>query len=704
MSESGGDAAAAAATDRSSGRSWKKMLLQAVIFQVVMRFLSSRVSQRQPQSPLGGEVIPTLKNAYTTNTTFDVYVYLTTNHSAELRDLRFTEQPVWFVSSEQYKYDRRAVARKTENVIEYSISSSVFRAILHQRFQLNASDSCSGNVSSSDPRFLVTGSTGRLLDRFSGLSKIRQMNALKKSFISIYLVAFGVPHKMYSKIPACVNVPNNAHEAHSCLQSYDTMQSDALEHIVRGQVNLIEYVKPFHDDDLQNLWLGTSEKEGETQHSDSTNMSHHANQLQPHWKNHIDIRFVVDYAPLTPQALANPHLRHMIKVLPEEGVFLPILQPSDMWLLERNYVLLNETQLMNPVFNLTLTLNSLNMFWWSIQSQFSEIWNPSSEQSTNPWIALQRQSQGETFMLKRVMLDTNPYVLAFSAVFMLLHSVFSFLAVKNDIQFWHRNESMEGLSMLTILFNFFCDIVVALYLYDSKETSLLVLFEIGLGLVLSAWKVTKAMSFSIAWQTGKWMPAIVVKDRHSYVESETKKYDRIAIRFMSMLLFPCMMAYAVYALRYKKFRSWYSYFISTLAGTVYTFGFITMTPQLYINYKLKSVDHLPWRAFTYKALNTFVDDVAAFIIDMPWMHRLACFRDDIIFFCYLYQRWIYSGNKKRESELSVKSISDGSNESREAADEQQGRITELEPTRTPGPHTSVHDTLTRRNVGRIIDS
>lgn len=52
-----------------------------------------------------------------------------------------------------------------------------------------------------------------------------------------------------------------------------------------------------------------------------------------------------------------------------------------------------------------------------------------------------------------------------------------------------------------------------------------------------------------------------------------------------------------------------------------------MTPQLYINYKLKSVDHLPWRAFTYKALNTFVDDIAAFIIDMPLMHRLACFRD-----------------------------------------------------------------------------
>ncbi|CDJ53722.1 cleft lip and palate associated transmembrane protein 1, putative [Eimeria brunetti] len=47
------------------------------------------------------------------------------------------------------------------------------------------------------------------------------------------------------------------------------------------------------------------------------------------------------------------------------------------------------------------------------------------------------------------------------------------------------------------------------------------------------------------------------------------------------------------------------------------------------------------------SLNTFVDDVASFLIDMPWMHRLSCFRDDIIFIIYLYQRWIYRVDKSR---------------------------------------------------------
>jgi len=80
---------------------------------------------------------------------------------------------------------------------------------------------------------------------------------------------------------------------------------------------------------------------------------------------------------------------------------------------------------------------------------------------------------------------------------------------------------------------------------------------------------------------------------------------------------------------------------------VYTFGFIVMTPQLFINYKLKSVAHLPWKFFMYRALNTFIDDLFAFIINMPTMHRLSCFRDDIVFFVFLYQRWIYPVDMSR---------------------------------------------------------
>jgi hypothetical protein len=113
----------------------------------------------------------------------------------------------------------------------------------------------------------------------------------------------------------------------------------------------------------------------------------------------------------------------------------------------------------------------------------------------------------------------------------------------------------------------------------------------------------------------------------------------------------CGHRFAVYSLLYDKHKSWFAWVISSLSGFVYAFGelnnrsllvhsssecscgpgFIMMTPQLFINYKLKSVAHLPWRGMVYKALNTFMDDIFAFIITMPLMHRLACFRDGVFF-------------------------------------------------------------------------
>lgn len=78
---------------------------------------------------------------------------------------------------------------------------------------------------------------------------------------------------------------------------------------------------------------------------------------------------------------------------------------------------------------------------------------------------------------------------------------------------------------------------------------------------------------------------------------------------------------------------------------------VVQCPQLYLNYRMKSVAHLPWRQLTYKFLNTIMDDLFAFVIKMPTLHRLSVFRDDIVFLVYLYQRWIYRVDKKRANEF-----------------------------------------------------
>lgn len=127
---------------------------------------------------------------------------------------------------------------------------------------------------------------------------------------------------------------------------------------------------------------------------------------------------------------------------------------------------------------------------------------------------------------------------------------------------------------------------------------------------------------------------------------------------MNYLLVPLMAAYLWWALHSRGYsiRNWYSFLLETAVAFIAVFGFIMMTPQLYINYKLKSVEHLNWRGLIYRFINTLLDDLFAFMVTMPMLRRLMYFRDgmigtilDVIFLIYLYQRRIYRVDKTRRA-------------------------------------------------------
>ncbi|CRG96425.1 conserved Plasmodium protein, unknown function [Plasmodium gallinaceum] len=401
-----------------------------------------------------------------------------------------------------------------------------------------------------------------------------------------------------------------------------------------------------------------------------------------HIKKRIDINIIYDQGKHRINDFNMPHLKNW-KINLNTKTYTPPIYLSDFWLIESDYYVLDDQLLKdkdkrtnyvceydpyilknddynfiiernedeNKKLNIVINYSTCSFMYFMFTKQMS---SSLSKMEQNNGFSIQNitntTATKEINMMKKIFMTTNIYMLIFSFLFILLHSIFSFFAFKNDMQFWYQNESMEGLSALSVITTFVCDIILALYLYDSENTSWLLLFEMFIGVALSAWKVTKAVHISFS----KKYPYIIIKDKKNYTESMTKKYDKIAIKYVGIVLIPCFIGYAIYSLFHYKYKSWYSYIISVLAGTVYTFGFVMMTPQLYINYKLKSVEHLPWKALIYKSLNTFIDDVAFFLIDMPWMHKLSCFRDDIIFLCYIYQRCIYKVDKNRNQTLSQK--------------------------------------------------
>jgi hypothetical protein len=183
----------------------------------------------------------------------------------------------------------------------------------------------------------------------------------------------------------------------------------------------------------------------------------------------------------------------------------------------------------------------------------------------------------------------------------------------------------------------------------------MILFSQGMGILLEFWKITTVVNVRVRpTEPGALLPYwIIFEDKHTLSETEekTKEYDAVAFKYLYMIAIPLLFAYAAYSLKYDTHKSWYSFVIATLVGSVYAYGFLMMVPSLYINYRLKSVAHMPARAMTYKFLNTFIDDLFAFTIKMPTLHRLATLRDDVIFFVYLYQSYKYKVDYTRVNEF-----------------------------------------------------
>ncbi|KAB0792105.1 hypothetical protein PPYR_14066 [Photinus pyralis] len=251
--------------------------------------------------------------------------------------------------------------------------------------------------------------------------------------------------------------------------------------------------------------------------------------------------------------------------------------------------------------------------------------------------------------IKGVFADTNLYLLCATFFIGSVHLLFDFLSFKNDVSFWKSNSSMAGLSTRTVLWRAFSQTVVFLFLLD-EGTSLLVLIPCGVATVIEFWKIKKVLKARIEWENR--LPRIRFDQikYETHAEAKTREYDEECMRYLSFVLYPLCIGAAIYSLVYQSHKSWYSWTINSLVNGVYAFGFLFMLPQLFVNYRLKSVAALPWRAFMYRAFNTFIDDIFAFIITMPTAHRVACFRDDIVFVIYLYQRWLYPVDETRRDD------------------------------------------------------
>jgi hypothetical protein len=393
----------------------------------------------------------------------------------------------------------------------------------------------------------------------------------------------------------------------------------------------------------------------------------------PHWKPRAAFRIVVDYTRFPHDKVPPLIVHHLSRTARRLGKYPPFSFADEVGLTTDKLVPLNETVTMLP---LELEFAPSSLPRW----QLGALMDQSMSMMQSQWGAEEKDSDELRYMLT----ETSPSILLLTLVVSLLHTLFDVLAFKSDIQFWRKLKTLRGLSARAVVNSLVCQVVVVAYLHH-EETSKLVLLPAAFGCVLQVWKVWK-----VVWSgqlLGGGSAAAAVADSSSSSSSSsasssssssssdddakmkkkkmkeeeaararelaevatTQYYDRLAGSYLGHALYPLVVGSALYSMLCGSSAGWYDWIVSSAVTTVYTFGFIAMTPQLFINYKLKSVAHLPWRFLVLRALNTFIDDLFAFIIRMPTMHRLSCFRDDLVFFIYMYQRWCYPVDATRQS-------------------------------------------------------
>ncbi|KAH9900025.1 cleft lip and palate transmembrane 1 [Cubamyces lactineus] len=368
-----------------------------------------------------------------------------------------------------------------------------------------------------------------------------------------------------------------------------------------------------------------------------------------HWHSNVTLALISDN-PLIPLQQVQPAAARYIELTPQRDaanrlLYKPIIFPNEFWHLRSQYVEINST---TPSLPLQIEFQPMSYWKFTIFAALTQSFAEAAQQQG-------ATSGAELDEVKRMLVETNPYFLALTAFVSILHVVFEFLAFSSDVSHWRQKQELVGVSVRYIVTNVVVQTIILLYLIDnSEQTSWMILMGSGIGIVIEAWKITKAVDISLAASPpGSWLPyKIEIKDKHVLSEDEkkTQEYDKLAFRIVAYFTIPCLAAYTVYSLLYETHRGWYSFVISTLTSFVYMFGFAQLIPQLIINYKLKSVAHMPMKAMVYKTLSTVVDDLFAFCIKMPILHRLACFRDDVVFLVFLYQRWIYRVDPNRVNE------------------------------------------------------
>jgi hypothetical protein len=70
-------------------------------------------------------------------------------------------------------------------------------------------------------------------------------------------------------------------------------------------------------------------------------------------------------------------------------------------------------------------------------------------------------------MIREMLYDNDPIFVGITLTVSFLHTIFEFMALKNDIQYWRNLDQYTGLSVKSLYTSFVTEIIITLWLFDT---------------------------------------------------------------------------------------------------------------------------------------------------------------------------------------------------------------------------------------------
>uniref|UniRef100_A0A3Q3W5F0 Lipid scramblase CLPTM1L n=1 Tax=Mola mola TaxID=94237 RepID=A0A3Q3W5F0_MOLML len=313
-----------------------------------------------------------------------------------------------------------------------------------------------------------------------------------------------------------------------------------------------------------------------------------------HWRPRLSITVMSEDFTLNKAGLPND-VRRFMRVSQDgrRTIYLPLLLVNELRFRVRDLVEISSGTVQLP---LTVSYEGISLrrfrFWVHLQGVV---------------YSLQQFGFTEEYIdeIKETLMGSNLYLLVLTALITALQLICEFLALKNDISAWRKKRSMVGMSRKSVLWRSLSTLLIFLHLLE--ETSLLVLLPVGLGACAEVWKVFKVFKIQLRWKIDLQICGVNKLDEE---ERKTAEFDAQVP--------PCSYV-------------WLS--MLELCGRIYERALGRRFPVV-----------SPLSISSHQGVNTLITDLcscASFFstsVSLSSSHQLACFRDELLFFLYLYQR------------------------------------------------------------------